>query len=392
MAPTAMVSRAPVFPSGIHVQSQNIPLSEWLAQLTLCFAPLATHVFTGLPTMVNQTTARIPWRSIVPLFNPTTIFWRYMMILDRRLRCRRWTPGRLAATNAAFFTDQGWTTSEQKMEESQRDLIRRPPSSRASLLSVSVLGTLVVAIQGVQALNGMIIMPKLWFDSFQGIATVFFPLAIISLFRLFPALWITQDFAFREGQARDGIHPGTESSEEQVITDGERASLRIGQNQDTSTEAGDTNAATAGISEKQQVHNLHSMRRTHFLPAIVLRIAAVLLFAGIFVAQCFHLVEGFVPDGSQNVSELMLHLLYHVTTTATLALLITYLVACRNHGRDILLPCINSTWYLGYTIVWYVMAIAIIIVSALEMRRTRCGVYTTKPPSDQDEALCASFA
>jgi len=231
MTPTAVISRGPLFLSGIRVQSQNNPLSEWLAQMTLCFAPLVTHFFIGLPIMVNQTTRRIPWRCVAPLLHPTTILWRYMTILDRRLRCRRWTPERFSATNAAFFTHKGWTSSEQKMEESLRDLVRWPPSTRASLLSVSVLGTLVVAIQGVQVLNEMIIVPTLGLDSSQGVATVFFPLAIISLFRLFPALCITQDFAFREDRARGRrVDSG-------VMADGERSSLTVSRNRDTTSTA-----------------------------------------------------------------------------------------------------------------------------------------------------------
>ncbi|KAK4463258.1 hypothetical protein QBC42DRAFT_285733 [Cladorrhinum samala] len=238
--------------------------------MTLCFAPLVTHFFIGLPIMVNQTTRRIPWRCVAPLLHPTTILWRYMTILDRRLRCRRWTPERFSATNAAFFTHKGWTSSEQKMEESLRDLVRWPPSTRASLLSVSVLGTLVVAIQGVQVLNEMIIVPTLGLDSSQGVATVFFPLAIISLFRLFPALCITQDFAFREDRARAGIE------------------IRRARQQ-----PGGLNAASnASISDQPRLW-----------PAIALRISAVLVFTRISTNHCLHLAISF--SRNTTVSELM---------------------------------------------------------------------------------------
>jgi hypothetical protein len=97
--PTDIARRA----VGIPYQSAGIPINEWLAQLTLCFAPFAAHILNGVPTTVTTKHSSPSWTSRINFYNPTRILWRYVMIADRRIRCKNWTAEDMAASNAAFL-------------------------------------------------------------------------------------------------------------------------------------------------------------------------------------------------------------------------------------------------------------------------------------------------
>lgn len=183
----------------VHYQSKGIPFQEWLGQITLCFAPYAAHVLIGVPQFISLQKGQQPrWTDKINFFNPTTIIWRYVSIFDRRIRAHTWTAENMAASNAAFFTARGWNGSEALMGLlGENWLIRTPSGTRITLLSVSAIGTIVVSFQGVQALYELIFQIRTGVPLIQGLGGIFLPLAVFGLLRVFPAMWLSDEFAYK---------------------------------------------------------------------------------------------------------------------------------------------------------------------------------------------------
>ncbi|KAG7292160.1 hypothetical protein NEMBOFW57_002195 [Staphylotrichum longicolle] len=371
---------------GIHLQSQNIQFNEWLAQLTQCLAPWATHVLVGVPTIVNLTDEPIPWHWYIPLYNPISILWRYLVICDRRLRCREWTPGRMAATCTMFWDGKRWSSTELEAEEHLDRLRKPPPYTRTPILSVPMLGTMVVLIQGSQALYELVKVSSSGVLLTQGVASVFFFIAVASLFRLAPAFWITQDFAFRDGRGSIGCDEGPRAPVPAL----ELSELRMRaaspciesshSNGTIPTAEGAADSAPKPMPFEGQMHP----------KAIVWRTAVMSLIFAIFVSQIYHIAHGFASSRSSPASTIALHILYH-SLMGVMVILFPYFL-CRGGADDVAIACMNSTWYTAWTVVWYLGAATVIAINALEMRRTHCGAYTTYLPSaEMDERLCRYF-
>jgi hypothetical protein len=360
----------------VNYQSHNIPFSEWLAQLTLCFTPFAAHLLTGVPPFVRTPGAKPPslWNQIA-FFHPITIVWRYAMIADRRIRARNWSPAHLAATNAAFWNGARWDGSEAIMFESRDWITRAPHRNSVDWISVSVVGTVIVTIQGVQAIYQLTEILWKHVTPIQGLAGMFVPLAIGSLFRIPCALWLTNDFGYGDGDGLSRLDRSWPLSRPETGRTGDSTvPLGIG--------------GTLHLDDHLVVRD-GSMRSPMSRKAVLFRLFYLLFILALILAfGVGHiLAQPGVPDVA---SAFILHILYMSLCLVLFCLSVYYFV--RQQGDTTLIPCINSTWYTLFTILWYVWAVACIIVTCLEIRRTSCGVYTSFPISaGLDHQLCVLF-
>jgi hypothetical protein len=175
-------------------KTSTLRLEDWLSLLTLCFAPLLGHIVSGVPTVIRRSRTPPSWLDTTCLYNPATILWRYLAIVDRRARRATWSATDMAASNAYFWTDRGWGGSEDMMQRSRAFCTRVPPRNRAELFSTDSLKTLITTLQGIQALT-MIVRGILALNSIGNkpfimtiaMHTIFYPLALFGLLRLFSA-------------------------------------------------------------------------------------------------------------------------------------------------------------------------------------------------------------
>jgi hypothetical protein len=136
------------------------------------------------------------------LLNPTTIYWRYYAIRCRRARkLKAWGGKETAATSAIFWVNdkEKWDGSEEFITKS-KEFLANGPSTKKFIppLSISALQTLLVTLQGVQALY--ILGKGIRLGGFAlvvSLASIFQPLAIAGLFRLPSAAFLTDDFHYR---------------------------------------------------------------------------------------------------------------------------------------------------------------------------------------------------
>ena len=347
-------------------QSQSIGFSEWLSLLTLAFAPLVAHIFVGVmePTVLN---GEISWKQQICHYNPTSIIWRYLAITDRRCRAREWTQLDMAATNAVFWNRKHWDGSLEIMNEKKDLATKFPSSNRVSLASVSVLQTLIISLQGIQAVYTVIIhaMGK---EAVPGhpISHVFFPLAIIGLLRLPAALWLTQEYGFPQGEDK-GPQGGDDG-------DVELRNL---------------------LQQEQRPASVDDLLNEQFYPrnswrGIAVRIGflgtLLLLTVVVIIVVAVH----FGPGTEVAVSSLLTAVYYLFFLVCTIFTFSIYIWTKKSDTTVI--PCIESPVYKAYTYGLILLSIVYVVVTALETRRTSCGLYTTSYIEwGEDESMCKSY-
>jgi len=382
----------------IHYQSQGIPIAEWLAQFTLCLAPFAAHVLIGVPMFIFLSDNRPSVWTQINFFNPMTIVWRYFMIADRRLRSTNWTAEDMAASNAAFWTGNKWDGSENMMVRSREWIIRRPPSNRISFISISMLGTIIVTVQGVQALYQLTQIIWTGLSPIQALADMFIPLAVGSLFRLPAALWLTDDIGYDESRAErvfsqhDSLMSPPELGNSVSLHD--MSKQAVGDFKSLSASSTTclvedswplTPVSPMAQNPQESPPEAHLRPQTHW-KATLLRFAYV--FALLSIVGVFGLGHLLAQKEAPSVASLILvHFMYTSFCLVLFILSLYWLIARK--ATSTLIPCINSTWYTVFTIIWYAFVAVCIVMNCIEMRRTRCGVYTTYPISyGLDNKLC----
>jgi len=182
----------------IHYNSDTIDFSEWLSLITLSLAPLIAHIWAGVPKAAILSGPDAKWHDRMTHLNPTSIIWRYYAITLRRLRSQKWDHYLLAANNTAFLVDGKWTGTREMIRKSRR-LYLAPPE-KARVRSESFLKTLIISLQGVQAIWEFTIGVR---DERSGawavnvsLPTAFEPFAVLGLVRLFAAWWLYDEGAY----------------------------------------------------------------------------------------------------------------------------------------------------------------------------------------------------
>ena len=353
-------------------QSQSIPFSEWLSLLTLCFAPLVAHVLVGVPEPTVCGKLPLPWHERICHFNPTFIFWRYFAIVDRRARARKWDrPDDLGAANATFWDGNRWDGSVEKMVRMRGKATKEPSYHHIYVFSASAVGTLIITLQGIQAIYELIANATgSVYASGHPISKVFFPLAILGLARLPAAPWLTAEYGYRQHKESE---PLGEGYSEPLLP---------------LTPHIDTNPIAAGSNvPSNQFYPQNSWRGT--LTRVILM---GFLVALIVLALCFFALD-FKSDTRISLTgfvSLLFHLFFLVCTLAIVAPF-TWRKE-REEGNTTIIPCISSTWYQVYTYMLFSLALVFILIIALETRRTKCGLYTTNHIGwGQDDLICQAY-
>jgi hypothetical protein len=136
-------------------------------------------------------------RSEYPLYSydkeiiPISILQRYYDIADRRVRLKMWSKEDMAATNAVFWDGEHWDRSEPTIIRSRNFPSKLPGSTHVDFLPGSTLDTITMTFQGVYSVY-IVSMHHIEGD----VPTFFAPLAIIGLFRLQSALWLSDEGAY----------------------------------------------------------------------------------------------------------------------------------------------------------------------------------------------------
>jgi hypothetical protein len=309
---------------------QPFPASQWLTLLTACLAPLAVHIAAGVPrtTIIGskeEAQEKPHWSDLLPHFNPVSILWRYYAIADRRLRSRDWSKEEMAATNALFWDGSHWDGSEAMMIRSRSFPSQLADSSHVDLVSLSTLKTLTMVIQG--AYSAYIVSVQ---GDVADVATFFAPLAIIGLFRLQSAFWLSDEGLF-------------------LLFGGWEAPVT-------------TTPFQTRISEA--LYSIRSWRGVVFRSWWIVSALALVVFD---VCMCARDWKTWLsPDTCLFASALVQRLFYTVFTLGILGTHSFYVL--RGRSCTTIIPCIQSWWYKVYTYLLVVLAFVGIAIACVETR------------------------
>ena len=329
----------------ISLNSSSISFTTWCSLLTLCFAPLLAHVVFGAPEPTILDSTRPRWHDRAFLYNPTSILWRYFAVVDRRLRSGRgcWTIHRAAASNALFWTSNGWDGSKHMITSSQIFTVHLSEKPRVKLLSRSSLKSLIITAQGVQALH-VLVVNFFSADADQSyilaIDSLFAPLAAMGLIRLFAALWLLEDFKYSYDQAK--CKRGTQ------------------------------------IQDCSSSEVLSDLEYTNTWPSRIFRLFILVLVLLPSIMALFDLGSwrGYTSY-RLTVSILLVNLYYMFWLTSTVFIFAFYFL--RGHIDSTIIPCISSAWYKIYSAFLAVATLVLVVIVALETQQLPCGRFSTWP-------------
>ncbi|KAI0505650.1 hypothetical protein F5B22DRAFT_639818 [Xylaria bambusicola] len=360
------------FPLTFH--SHTLSFSDWISLITLALAPLIAHLLAGAPQPSYLVRSRPKWHDYLVHYNPTSIFWRYAAIADRRIRALDWSRQDMAATNALFWTAHGWDGSQEMVELSVLYRLRVPEHSRVSLFSLDTVKTVVLALQGLQTLYVLVgtFFGVHDFSANLAADTTFGPLAILGFLRLVAAPWLTSDYMFT---FRHTLLPDD--------TDDDPLDKKT--SFDSLLEANNNAIATQQSGR---------FRLPSFLPSRIFRVGYTIALLGVCVIVIllsspicwsgYPCKNGFV----YAASTLLQIAFYLVAITTSFVVCVYYFIRERTAVMSTVIPCISATWYKVHSFALAVMACMLLILSIAETRKTPCGKYSKLPTDVGDVASC----
>lgn len=284
----------------------------------------------------------------------------------------------MAASNAYFWTAQGWDGSVAMMEKSRPFALRLPPHHHIRLVSGSAVTSLIVTLQGVMAIktlvNGTTSTSSGNFSTTISISSIFYPLAFFGLLRLFAALWLTDDYLYY-GDIENWRNSPAASSYATASKEPPNVEIR--------------RQTTMALLEPE--HDLSSDRfhPTNSWRGIMFRIVYLVPICCLMAICLVYVVPG---HGSSEFSltTLLVVVFYLTFLVASLFLYGFYFLAGRTTST--IIPCATSLWYKIYTAILMALMLVLVIIACLETRITPCGLYTTYPDKPiYDISICSGY-
>jgi hypothetical protein len=283
----------------------------------------------------------------------------------------------MATANSIFWAAQGWDGSENMALSAAPYCTRRPEHARVAVMSYQTIKTVVITLQGAQALYQLFgnafhsSLPSLMSLSVDGI---FLPLAVVGLLRLVAALWLTDDLAFTE---HDGVQLAIHTCPQ---TGGSVPAFGTGRlSMDSLIEQ--VHASKCEVSAAAAQFREVSCRESRIFRAAFY--FPLLLIWGMCL---FGFSLAFVIHKSPTMTAVLILLLYLQLFTGTVIVLGYYLM--RGRTTTTIIPCAAAAWYKIYTLWIMAWAVLLLVVACIETRNTPCGRYTTIPGDEGDHTAC----
>lgn len=255
------------------------------------------------------------------------------------------------------------------IQRSQDFCVRAPKHHHIDPLSGSTIVTLIVTLQGIQAIYSIIHGDA--YSASVAINTIFYPLAALSLLRLPAALWLTNDYVYRHNEEWNLPESSEIELGPNVGKQSESASALIIQPTMTSME-------TPVIPGR--FHNHRGWL------SVLVRSLYLMMVMGLLALCLFELLDD-INQGSWTTTNFTLVLTFLLFLVFTTGILLAYIILGRCNTT--IIPCITASWYKAYTGLLFAAMFSVFIIAAFETRKTPCGVYTTYPEnSGADLVTC----
>jgi hypothetical protein len=271
-----------------------------------------------------------------------------------------WDVGDLAASNAIFWTENGWDGSDKMIDLSKAHCTILPDRTWVSLVSWSTVQTVIVTLQGAESLYALF---NLRIYSFHmALDKIFYPLAVLSLLRLWSCVYITDEYSYT-------LVGGSVYSVEAVA---EKPTTSLPSN------------STVTSNRITKFHPTASWRSRIFSIFFVLPLIGLVFLSG------FYELPIITPDIVTTTSSYLVGMFYLLLMTISSLTYSWYFL--RGWTGTTIIPCISTTWYKIYSVLLMVYLVLLLVLSGMETRKTPCGIYTTWAASTGvDFALCPNL-
>ena len=328
---------------------------------------------SGAPPISYLTDRRLKWYDHICIYNPTSIIWRYAAITDRRIRAINWSRQDFAASNAIFWTSNGWDGSEHMASVSAPYCLRYPETTHARLLSLTTVKTVITTLQGVSAL--MLLIGAITGSSMLaghvgfGVDTIFFPLTILGLLRLCAAAWLTEDYVYQDyGQRTNSTWEMTSQSSQRPVD----------KDREINVHESRTGLDPLLVSRFQSA-GFRSPKSSW--GSRIFRFFFLSMLWGIWVLAVFCIVPSIGGGVTYyTTTSFLLSLYYLIFATVTAAIYTLFFF--RGKTTNTILPCISSTWYRLYTILFTGLMIGLVVIASIETNKTVEGNYSSWEPME----------
>jgi hypothetical protein len=366
----------------IKIQSKELTFNDWITLFTLCLAPLLAHILSGVPKIVYLAKNKPDWHHQLGLYNPTTILWRYFAIADRRMRAKNWNAADMSASNAYFWTPRGWDGSEAISRKSREYCVTLPETSHASILSAQSIKTLIITLQGANAIYVLIIglfpspaAADLSFANTASIGSIFFPLAVFGLMRLLAAFWLTEEYVYINCENGEATTIASQRSQ----SDGPEKIQLVQVRTPSTNDLLDMSDVWSGEDFKPSSNWKSWLFRGFFLLPII----------GLIILCLYYIIptsrSGTLSLLTATTFTLVLFYLFFLTVSA----FVYGYYFIRGRNTTTVLPCVTSRWYQIYTALLGALMLILVVIASIETRKSACGYYTTWPV---DYDPCSGFA
>ncbi|PVI04968.1 hypothetical protein DM02DRAFT_585181 [Periconia macrospinosa] len=353
----------------IRYNSQCITFPEWVSLFTLCLAPLIAHIASGAPQVSYLSNSRPKWYDHLCHYNPTSIIWRYAVIADRRIRATRWSRDDLTASNAIFWTAKGWDGREDMVFEAAPYKLRCPGLTHVQIMSVAMLKTIIVTMQGVSALYSLVALPTgattLNFQWNMGVDMIFLPLSILGLLRLCAATWLTEDFMYASHDDKMGeVVPQRSPT---IIT------INNSNTRFTNSHRALDPFPITPLQARARFKSPSSWSSRTF------RGTYLLIIGGVWAISLMDFMPGvYLSFTFLTTTSFLAGLFYFIFLTVSIILYTFYFV--RDQTTTTIIPCISKKWYKIYTLLIMGFALVLIVVASIETNKDPYGSYVNSPP------------
>jgi hypothetical protein len=337
--------------------------------LTVCLAPLVTHVVFGFakPVLLSD---RLPrWTDRLAQFNPITIVWRWYSIVYRRIRAHSWDRVDMAASNAIFWNGNRWDGSEEMMHISRDWVTKVPKKTHVSLVSSSTLATIAMTLQGAGALVHLVqIGTSNWQAPGLALPNIFYPIAILSFARLPASIWLSSDYGYSSQGASSTKHSISSPEIELGPDEPSNATYSV----PGSTVWHDPPFTTPQSSSKSR---LGPASTTGARLWQIFGLLSALLGCG----ACTY--WSVVASGPKpfvivtSASSLAVRMLYFVLSVSGLCIFVCYIL--RGQAASTVIPCMNSLWYKSLNVLIISLAFVAFVLGALETKISVTGTPIT---------------
>ncbi|KAM0819296.1 hypothetical protein AB5N19_05111 [Seiridium cardinale] len=340
--------------------------------------------------------------SLQPNFDSGT--WRYAAITDRRIRSRNWGPADIAVSNAIFWTSKGWSGSESMLETALPYATRLPEGPMVRILSLEMLKTVIVFLQGIQAVTSIIgnFTSTGDYTTMDTVSGLFIPIGACGLLRLCAALWLTDDFHFtvpgdspKQLQANSLKSYNTGLSTVSVDSFGYEPSEKLLPPMPEDFHIWYSRAfrfffmiPIFGVSNFQSYfmpllgysyypRSQKFLTRGPELTNLSMRVISDSGY-GTDIVYLSPFVGIFGRKGVFTTTSWLLGVYYQSLLAPTVITFSYYFSV--GPLRTNIIPCISKMWYKVYCSFCAVFTVVLIVIAAVETRKTFCGKFTSLTP------------